>query len=126
MRLEPGYQGVESDTIRQDRMERIARDPAQLTRSTVNMLALVSRRSGGRVFIDKAPWPRPLRARQSRVTNEAPVYNISELSKEFTALAVFSDDQGHEVTGPLQICLQHAPEDHLVTWFLRKAHGELW
>ena len=107
-------------------MERIARDPAQLTRLTVNMLALVSRRSGGRVFIDKAPWPRPLRARQSRVTNEAPVYNISELSKEFTALAVFSDDQGHEVTGPLQICLQHAPENHLVTWFLRKAHGELW
>ena len=126
MRLEPGYQGAESDTIRQYRMERIAGDPAQLTRSTVNMLALVGRRSWGRIFIDKAPWPRPLRARQSRVTNEAPVYNISELSKEFTALAVFSDDKGNEVTGPLQICLQHAPEDHLVTWFLRKAHGELW
>ena len=108
-------------------MERLTRDPTLAQRLAVNVrLSLSHRRHGGRILMDKAPWPRPLRARKSRLTGEAPVYHRSELSKEITVLAIFSDDEGNEVTGPMPICLQHAPEDHLVTWFFRKTHGELW
>ena len=108
-------------------MERLTRDTTQARRLSVNVcLSLAHRRPGGRIFMDEAPWPRPFRARKSRLTSEVPVYHRSELSNEITVLAVFSDGKGNEVTGPMPICLQHALEEHLVTWFLRKAHGELW
>ena len=109
-------------------MERFIRDPTLAQRLAVNVrLSLSHRRHRGRVLsMDKAPWPRPIRARKSRLAGESPVYHISELSADIVVLASFSDDEGNEVTGPMPVCLQHAPEEHLVTWFFRKTQGELW
>ena len=109
-------------------MERLARDPTQAQRLAVNVCLLLShRRHGGRILsMDKAPWPRPVRTRKSRLAGESPVYHISELSADIVVLASFSDDEGNEVMGPMPVRLQSAPEEHLVTWFVRKTLGDLW
>ena len=108
-------------------MERFTHDPTLAQRLAVNVhLSLLHRRHGGRALsMDKAPWPRPIRARTSKLAGKSPVYHISELSADILVLTSFSDDEGNEVMSPMPVRLQSAPEEQLVTWFFRKTLGDL-
>ena len=108
-------------------MERFTHDPTLAQRLAVNVrLSLWHRRQGGQILsMDKAPWPRPIRARTSKLAGESPVSHIYDLSSDILILASVSDEEGNEVMRPTPFRLRSAPAEPLVTWFFRKTLGDL-
>ena len=103
-------------------MERFTHDPTLAQRLAVNFRALLwHRRKGGRALVmDRAPWPRPVRARTSKWAGKFRVSHIYDLSPDILILASISDDEGNEVMRPMPCSLRNAPADPLVTWSYRK------
>ena len=115
------------ETLELAGMERFTYDPTLAQRLAVTFRALLwHRRQGGRALVmDRAPWPRPIRARRSKWAGKFCVSHIYDLSRHIVILASVSDDDGKEVMRPMPCSFKHAPADPLVTWSYHKTLGDV-
>ena len=108
-------------------MERFTYDPtlAQWSVATFRT-SLWRRRQGGQgLVMDRAPWPRPIRARRSRWAGRLQVFHTYNFSRHTVILASASDDEGEEVMRPMHSSFKEAPAGALRTWLYRETLGDM-
>ena len=108
-------------------MERFTYDPTldQLSVATLRMLLWRRRQGGQGLVMNRAPWPRPIRARRSEWAGRLQVFHTYNLSRHTVILASASDDEGEEVMRPMQFSFKEAPAGALRTWSYRDTLGDV-